>query len=32
MNFDDASLLSLFQLEAKTQALKLSDGLIALEF
>ena len=32
MSFDDASLLSLFQLEAKTQALKLSDGLIALEF
>jgi two-component system sensor histidine kinase and response regulator WspE len=31
MSFDDASLLSLFQLEAKTQALKLSDGLIALE-
>jgi len=31
MSFDEASLLSLFQLEAKTQALKLSDGLIALE-
>jgi two-component system, chemotaxis family, sensor histidine kinase and response regulator WspE len=31
MSFDDASLLSLFQLEARTQALKLSDGLIALE-
>ena len=31
MSFDDSSLLSLFQLEAKTQALKLSDGLIALE-
>jgi two-component system sensor histidine kinase and response regulator WspE len=31
MSFDDASLLSLFQLEAKTQSLKLTDGLIALE-
>jgi two-component system, chemotaxis family, sensor histidine kinase and response regulator WspE len=31
MSFDDSSLLSLFQLEAKTHALKLSDGLIALE-
>ena len=31
MSFDEASLLSLFRLEAKTQALKLSDGLIALE-
>jgi two-component system sensor histidine kinase and response regulator WspE len=31
MSFDDSSLLALFQLEAKTQALKLSDGLIALE-
>ena len=31
MSFDDSSLLSLFQIEAKTQALKLTDGLIALE-
>ncbi len=31
MSFDDSSLLSLFQLEAKTQSQKLSDGLIALE-
>ena len=31
MSFDDVRCCRLFQLEARTQALKLSDGLIALE-